>query len=380
MRKPEHQWETRAYRAIRRAEIEPEWRAEPRAEAFDLAPLDDRPAARAWLSLERQVVTRPALRDRDLVHAVSCWLVARGARSIRLMDELGAVIEDRALYVWELGTPPLKNPSTLVSLCPSNAEMIDALGCFDRVIACEDSSDYPPEVAERERLGPDLAPDLERIAELRPELVVASLSVPGMERVVTGLRARGLPLAVLAPRSIADVEDEIIALGRWLGADERACEVVAGIRAECRELMLGRPREPVRVYLEWWPRPMFSPASECYSNELIELAGGINVFGERPGASLEIRAEELLAEDPEVCFISWCGVAEAKLDPQNLARRAGLEGLKAAREGRVYALDEAFAGRPGPRMIEAARRMAARIREVAAAKAAAKAEADTHTR
>jgi len=377
MRKPEHQWETRAYRAIRRAEIEPEWRSEPRAEAFDLVPQDDRPAARAWLSLERQVVTQPALLDEDLVHAVSCWLVARGARSIRLMDESGVMIEERALHVWELGTPPLKDPSTLVSLCPSNAEIIDALGCFERVIACEDSSDYPPEVGERERLGPDLAPELDRIAELRPGLVVASLSVPGMERVVTGLRARGLPQAVLAPRSIADVEDEIIALGRWLDVDERAREVVAGIRAECRELMLSRPKVPVRVYLEWWPRPMFTPASECYSNELIELAGGINVFGERPGASLEVCAEELLAEDPELCFVSWCGVTEAKLDPQNLVRRPGLGGLKAAREGRVYALDEAFAGRPGPRMLEAARRMAVRIREVVAAKA--EGEADIHT-
>lgn len=371
MRKPAHQWETHAYRAIRRAEIEPEWRDEPRAEAFDLVPLDERPAARAWLSLERQVVTRHALLDPNLIHAVSCWLVARGAREIRLMDEEGAVIEERALHVWGLGTPPIKSPSTLVSLCPSNAEMLGALGCFDRVIACEDSSDYPPEVAERERLGPDLAPDLDRVAELRPELVVASLSVPGMERVVTGLRVRGLPLAVLAPRSIADVQDEIIALGRWLGVDERAREVVAGMEAECRELMVGRPKEPVRVYLEWWPRPMFSPASECYSNELIELAGGINVFGERPGSSLEIRAEELVAEDPEVCFVSWCGVAEAKLDPQNLVERPGLGELKAAQQGRVYVLDEAFAGRPGPRMLEAARRMAVRIREVVAAKDAA---------
>ncbi len=284
------------------------------------------------------------------------------------MDDRGAVIEDRALQVWELGTPPLMEPTTIVSLCPSNAEMIHALGCFDRVIACEDSSDYPPEVAERERLGPDLGPDLDRVAELRPTLVVASLSVPGMERVVTGLRARGLPLAVLAPRSIADVEDEIIALGRWLGADPRAREVVAGMQAECRELMSGRPKEPLRVYLEWWPRPMFTPASECYSNELIELAGGINVFGERPGSSVEIGAEELIAADPELCFVSWCGVKEAKLDPQNLIQRPGLGALRAAQEGRVYALDEAFTGRPGPRMIEAARRMAVRIREVSRAR------------
>lgn len=110
---------------------------------------------------------------------------------------------------------------------------------------------------------------------------------------------------------------------------------------------------------------MFSPGRECYSNELIAIAGGVNVFADRPGASLEVRADEVVAADPEVCFVSWCGVAAAKLDPRNLIDRPGLQGLRAAREGRVYPVDEAFSGRPGPRMLEASRIMAAAIREAA---------------
>ena len=86
------------------------------------------------------------------------------------------------------------------------------------------------------------------------------------------------------------------------------------------------------------------------------------MFGDRPGSSLEVQAAEVVEADPAVCFVSWCGVAEDKLDPQNLIQRAGLEPLRAAQQGRVYRLDEAFSGRPGPRMLEAARRMAAAIR------------------
>ena len=141
---------------------------------------------------------------------------------------------------------------------------------------------------------------------------------------------------------------------------DRATAVREGLAAERAALLAERPAEPVRVSLEWWPRPMFSPGADCYSNELIALAGGINVFGERAGASLEVTVEEVLREDPEVCFVSWCGVAADKLDPDNLIKR--MEGLRAAREGWVFALDERFSGRPGPRMLEASRIMGRAIR------------------
>ena len=262
----------------------------------------------------------------------------------------------------------LAGAQRIVSLCPSNAEAIWALGCFDRVLACEDSSDFPPEVEQLERLGPDLGPDLDRVAELEPDLVVSSLSVPGMERNVTGLRALGVPQIVLAPRSIADVLAEIERLGRVLGVQAKAAAVVADMRAQIavleRDAASVEPR--ARVYLEWWPRPMFTPGADCYSNELIALAGGVNVFGERPGSSLEIGASALVAADPDVCFVSWCGVAADKLDVARLIERPGLEGLGAAARAQVYAVDERFSGRPGPRMLEAARIMAAGVRAWAA--------------
>ena len=175
---------------------------------------------------------------------------------------------------------------------------------------------------------------------------------------------RGLACVVLAPRSLADMLDDLARLGRLLGVERRADT----LREDLREQIAALEREantigaPARVYLEWWPRPMFSPGQACYSNELIRLAGGVNVFGERPGSSLEIRPDELVAADPEVCFVSWCGVAADKLDPRRLIERPGLGSLAAARAGHVYPLDERFSGRPGPRMLEAARIMAAGIR------------------
>jgi iron complex transport system substrate-binding protein len=355
--KPVHQWETRQHRALREPG-KPE-RADARAESFVLEFADGQRGS-AQCGLAVQHVDELGAEDPDLVHAVSAWLIARGARTINLR---GAA-DEQPIAVGPIGPEhlgvdaALRFEGPLISICPSNAEAIWALGCFDRVIACEDSSDFPPEVESLERLGPDLGPDLDRMAELGA-LVVSSLSVPGMERNVTGLRARGVPQIVLAPRSIADVLSELERLGRALGVERRAAVVVADMREQIAALQRERrDRRPVRVYLEWWPRPMFTPGADCYSNELIALAGGVNVFAERPGSSLEITVADLLAADPEVCFVSWCGVAAEKLDVRRLIERPGLEQLPAARTGRVFPLDERFAGRPGPRMLEAARVMA----------------------
>ncbi|MFV8749763.1 helical backbone metal receptor [Nannocystaceae bacterium ST9] len=366
MRKPEQQWQTRRHRAIRQP-TPPTWTDDPRAEAFVLEFADR--VGWAELALTEQRVDAASRDDPDLVHAIACWLIARGQRRIALSDDRGERVSDAPITPAELGVIALERPaSRLVSLAPSNLECIHALGGFDRVIACEDSSDFPEQVATLERLGPDLGPDLDRVAALAPDLVVASLTVPGMERVVTGLRARGLACVVLAPRSIADMLDDLARLGRLLAVEARAAALIVELEQQVAALARAAEAigEPARVYLEWWPRPMFSPGAACYSNELIRLAGGVNVFGDRPGSSVEIGVNELLAAAPEVCFVSWCGVAADKLDPHRLIERPGLETLTAAREGHVHPLDERFSGRPGPRMLEAARIMAAGIRRARA--------------
>lgn len=365
MRKPEQQWQTRTRRALRRS-TRPAWTSDARAESFELL---GRETDTGWaeLALVEQRVDAASGEDPELVPAVIAWLLARGQRRIALRDERGRVLAEGPISPASLDRVGAAGATRLVTLAPSNLDAVEALGCLARVVACEDSSELPPHVEGTiERLGPDLGPDLDRVAALAPELVVASLSVPGMERVVSGLRARELPLVVLAPRSLADMLADLERLGAALGVEPAAAALVERLRGEIDELAgaaaeLGPPR---RVYLEWWPRPMFTPGADCFSNELIALAGGRNVFGERAGSSLEITPDELLAADPELCFVSWCGVAADKLDVRRLIDRPGLDTLAAARAGHVHPLDERFAGRPGPRMLEAARIMARYVRSL----------------
>jgi iron complex transport system substrate-binding protein len=112
------------------------------------------------------------------------------------------------------------------------------------------------------------------VAALAPDLAISSLSVPGMERNVTGLRVRGVRQRVLAPRSLDDVIAEVEVVGVDLGVQDAQRRCGRRSRRSGRRCWRTRPSGGCAVYLEWWPRPMFSPGADCYSNELIALAGG----------------------------------------------------------------------------------------------------------
>lgn len=357
----EHSWETCLCRAFRRPRPQGRWADDPRAEAFELCFADGH---NGWAVFgpDLQHVDAGSAADPDLSHAARCWLAARGRRHVNLRDENGREIDAGPFTVAGLGVPPGPRVSRVITLAPSNVEIVAALGSLDRVVACDDNADWPEEIGSFERLGPELAPDLDRIEALGPDLICSSLSVPGMERVVTGLRARRQPQCVLAPRCIDDLLAEIRLLGEHLRVRQAAERVCVELARERAALEAELPPRSVRVYLEWWPEPMYTPGWDCFSNELVDLAGGINVFGDRDGASVEITTEDLLEADPEVCFLSWCGVPEAEIDPRQLLGREGLETLEAVQQERVFVLDERFAGRPGPRLLEASRRMAAAIR------------------
>ncbi len=365
MAKPEHQWETRLHRAVRRPDT-PAAGATPARQVFDLLFADGHRGVAECDLAQQRTDGASWRRDPDLGHAVACWLVARGQRHMNLRDETGRVLREGPLDPRALGdAPPVRPPARVVTLAPSCLEVVHDLGALDRVVACEDSSDLPPAHPDLPRLGPDLGPDLDAVAALTPDRVVSSLSVPGMERVVTGLRARGVPQVVLAPRTLDEIRDDLVRVAEHLHVMAPARNALARFDARRDALARRRPARPVRLYLEWWPRPMFTPGRDCYSNQVMALAGAINVFGERPGSSLEITPDELLAADPDLCVLSWCGVRAHRLDPEHLGRRPRLGGLRAVRGGHVHALDEALMGRPGPRVLAAAERLADFVRAAA---------------
>lgn len=237
----------------------------------------------------------------------------------------------------------------LASLASSNSDILAALGLAGQVVAADSHSDAPGLEGAR-RLGPDLNINVPALVAARPDLVLASLSVPGMERVVAEVRAAGLPTLVLDPVTLEDTCADIQAIGDAAGQPERARALVAGLRAELAALRADFARPP-RVLVEWWPRPIIAATRESWVTELLSALGAENALVERPGRSTPLTLDEVRAAQPDLIVCSWCGAK--KLRPEVIeARGLGVP---------VVCVAESGLGRPGPRLLEGARGVASAL-------------------
>ncbi len=239
----------------------------------------------------------------------------------------------------------------VVSLACSNTEIVCALGCANLLVGVDDHSDFPAEVVESlPRVGPDLQIDVEVVMDLGPDLVLASLTVPGHERVVEGIEAAGLECLVLEPVSLADVYANIREIARVLGVPERGEALIREMQAELVDRGVSKTRP--RVIIQWWPRPTIAPGALSWTTDLLRLAGAVNPLGSEPVKSRPVGDDELADLDPDVLVLSWCGVAPEKVRPDAVLGNPALQTVKAVRNGHVFCVPEAFLGRPGPRLLE----------------------------
>ncbi|GGO23031.1 cobalamin-binding protein [Deinococcus humi] len=223
------------------------------------------------------------------------------------------------------------------------------MGATGWVVAADSHSDAPG-LSAAIRVGPDLNIDLDAVALSRPDLVLASLSVPGMERVVDGLYERGLPTLVLDPVTVANTLDDIRLIGKTIGLEQRGKEVAAQLGADLARLRATYARPP-RVLVEWWPRPIIAATRESWVTQLLSGLGAVNALATRPGRSSPLTLNEVRDAAPDLIVCSWCGAK--KLRPEVIeARGLGVP---------VIAVAESGLGRPGPRLLEGARQIAAAL-------------------
>jgi iron complex transport system substrate-binding protein len=245
----------------------------------------------------------------------------------------------------------------IVSHTCSNTEIVCALGAGPMLVGVDTDSDFPPEAVDRlPRLGRDLELDVRAVEALRPDLVLTSLTVPGHERIVVALKEAGLPVLVIDPIGLDGVYDSIVQVGEALGMLKRGRSVVAQMQADMPPVEPRGPRP--KVLVEWWPKPVIAPARLSWVNELLRLAGGVNPFESREGKSAEIPDADARAAAPDAIVMSWCGVKEDKYRADVVARREGWADVPAVRHGHIFAVTEAFLGRPGPRLVEGYRALA----------------------
>jgi iron complex transport system substrate-binding protein len=244
----------------------------------------------------------------------------------------------------------------IVSLACSNTEIVCALGCADLLVGVDDHSDHPEDVVARlPKVGPDLDIDIDRVAALEPDLVLATLTVPGHEKVVERLEAAGLRFIAPEPVSLEHVYRDIHAIGELLSVPERADRLVA----EMREA-LDTPEPPVdapSILVQWWPKPVITPGKLSWATDVVRAAGARALLADEDVKSRPMSDEEVAELAPDAVVLSWCGVHPDKYRPDVILRNRRWSGLPFVRNERVYCVGEPYLGRPGPRLVEGVRRM-----------------------
>ena len=239
----------------------------------------------------------------------------------------------------------------VVSLTCSNTEIVSMIGCATMLVGIDDYSDYPPDVVKSlPRVGRDLDIDVQRVIELKPDLVLASLTVPGHEKIVDQLDSAGLPYIALEPLRLADVYRDILQIGELLGAVDGANRCVSEMKQTLKsaEQHLEKPS----VLIQWWPKPVIAPGQLSWTEDLIEAAGLINPIGGRSVKSTPLTDEEVRDLDPDAIVISWCGVHHNKYRPKVVYRNPVWRDTGFVIRKRVFTIPEAFLGRPSPRLID----------------------------
>lgn len=255
-------------------------------------------------------------------------------------------------------------PRRIVCLSAETAELAFALGCGDRVVGVTGYAVRPPECRKLPRVAAFRTGSIEKIAALRPDLVLAFSDLQA--DLAAGLARAGLTVLLTNQRTLEETYDAMTLVAAALGASQRGAELVAGMRAELHVIAAAAsalPRRP-RLYFEEWDDPMI--AGIGWVQDLVEIAGAEDIFPEfrHAGAAAGriVDQAEVVARAPDVIVASWCG---KKANLGRIAAREGWQAVPAVASGRVYEIKSADILQPGLSLLHGARQLAATIRAAA---------------
>jgi len=273
-----------------------------------------------------------------LAFALTLVLTAgSGAEPLTVTDGTGNVVT--------LAAPAQR----IVSLAPSATELLYASGAGSRVVAVTNPADWPPEAADRPRVGDARALDLERIVSLRPDLAVAWPYVAPAQ--IERLEALGIPIYRTDPHTPEAIALDIERLGVLAGSAEAAR--VAAMRFRSRLAALGkRPNgtSSIRVFYEIWHLPLYTVGGAHLISAAIALCGGENVFSALSLPAPSVSVEAVLAARPAAIIAGTDGAVR----PAWLDSWRQWADLPAVRAGNLFVVDANLLHRPGPRFVDGA--------------------------
>lgn len=240
----------------------------------------------------------------------------------------------------------------IISLAPSNTEILYRLGLEDQLVATTSLCDYPEEATEKTSVGGWTNPDLDKIEGIEPDLVLASDDL--QDQAVEELEEKNIEVVQVKPHSLEEVFESIELLGEVVGKEEEAAELVENMKKEIQTVDL----DGARIYCEEWIEPPMVSAN--WIPDLIHKAGGEYII--EKGRSREFKTEKLREFDPEYIFLNICGAGK-NVDIEEIMDRDGWKNIQAVRNQNIYTVDDALLNRPGPRLVEGVKEIERRVKD-----------------
>lgn len=240
-------------------------------------------------------------------------------------------------------------PQRIVSLAPSNTEILYALGLGDQIVAVTDYCDYPEEAKSKPKVGGFPNFDMEKVVELNPDLVLATTLYS--DAAMSALAEKGIATVVIEPRNIDETLDRIELVGRITGRAQEAAALVSQLRqrVEAVKSKVKGAREKPRVFFEL-DNLLFSPGPGSFIDDMITEAGGVNIAADAQGQWVQLSQETLIVKDPEVIILSDAAYGETV---DKVKARDGWKDIAAVRNNRIVEVaDPNLVSRPGPRSVE----------------------------
>ncbi|OGK10404.1 MAG: hypothetical protein A2W80_16455 [Candidatus Riflebacteria bacterium GWC2_50_8] len=232
----------------------------------------------------------------------------------------------------------------IISLVPSQTELLFHLGLGDLVVGTSDYCNYPEEARSKPRIGA-LELNIERIMSLRPTLLV---DVNSMHKKYALLFSQlGLNYMNFTVNRLEQLPKMAEELTRIIGQPEKGQEFAAAWRKQTADLINQQTALMPKVYFEIWDTPMQAAGFSSYIGDMIKAAGGENILSD-PIDFPVVNSETIIQADPDVIIIAY---PLPSLD--SLAARPGWKNLRAVKNHQIHALDQDLFIRPGPRNIEA---------------------------
>jgi iron complex transport system substrate-binding protein len=253
-------------------------------------------------------------------------------------------------------------PQRIVSLAPSNTQILFALGLGPKVVGVTDYDNYPYnfsawfEAGNMTSIGGFSTPNKETIASLNPDLILAT-NLHAAD--VVTLRNNGYKVITLNPKSVESVLSDLMIVGQAAGATEQATNQINAIHHTINEIQAkitaANLPKPLVYYEVWYP-PVMTAGSTSFINDVITQAGGINVFGNETDQYPTVSSESVVHANPDVILLptdmGTAGSAPFYGSVDQVKARSGWDTISAVHNNRVVIVDGSLFAEAGPRIAE----------------------------